>query len=68
MRKTAGGAKWLHTAASVTARYVPGVMRYTVRDPLLGEGAVLELEVLALNTTEGVVVRAEVSGATVPWS
>ena len=34
--KTAGGAKWLHTAASVTARYVPGVMRYTVRDPLLG--------------------------------
>ena len=64
--RTAAGAKWLHAAASVTARYVPGVMRYTVRDPLLGAGAALELEVLALNTTEGVVVRAEISGVTAP--
>jgi hypothetical protein len=64
--KTAAGAKWLHAAESVTARYVPGVMRYTVRDPLLGGGAALELEVLAFNTTEGVVVRAELTGGTTP--
>jgi hypothetical protein len=30
--KTAAGATWLHAAASITARYVPGAMRYTVRD------------------------------------
>lgn len=64
--KTAAGAIWLHAAASITARYVPGVMRYTVRDPLLGAGATLELEVLALAATEGLVVRAEISGGAEP--
>eukprot|EP01031_Cornospumella_fuschlensis_P001463 gene1463-1826_t len=41
-------------------------MRYTVRDPLLGAGVTLELEVLALAATEGLVVRAEISGGTEP--
>ena len=61
--KTAAGTKWLHAAATITARYVPGTMRYTVRDPLLGADGKIELEVLALAATEGLVVRAEISGS-----
>ena len=57
--RTAGGAKWLPEAASVAARYRPGEMLYEIRDPLLGTNAVLRLALLALDQTEGVIVRAE---------
>src|ERR1035438_7215509 len=54
--KAAGGAKWLHETAKITARYRPGMMLYEVRDPLLGAG-VLRLDAIALHQTDGVVVR-----------
>ena len=64
--KTAGGAKWLHEARRVTARYRPGTMLYEVRDPLLGAGAVLRLHAIALHQTDGLVVRVDVEGLTAP--
>lgn len=59
--RTAGGAKWLHEARRVTARYRPGEMRYEIRDPLLGRRGSLRLEAIALHQTEGLVVRIEAS-------
>ena len=53
------GAKWLFEAAQVTTRYRPGAMLYEVRDPVLGAGGVLHVEVLALAATDGLVVRVE---------
>ena len=64
--KTAGGTKWLFEADRVTSRYRPGSMLYEVRDPLLGAAGVLNVTVLALADTEGLVVRAELSGAAAP--
>jgi hypothetical protein len=64
--KTAGGAKWLHEAARITARYRPGEMLYEIRDPLLGAGAVLRLHAIALHQTDGLAVRVEASGLTGP--
>jgi hypothetical protein len=55
----AAGAKWLFEAAQVTTRYRPGAMLYEVRDPVLGAGGVLHVEVLALAATDGLVVRVE---------
>ncbi|HVN41666.1 MAG TPA: DUF4450 domain-containing protein, partial [Steroidobacteraceae bacterium] len=55
----AAGAKWLFEAERVTTRYRPGAMLYEVRDPVLGAGGVLHVEVLALAATEGLVVRIE---------
>ena len=60
--RSAGGAKWLHEAATVTARYRPGEMRYEIRDPLLGPGGVLRLVAVALDQTDGLVVRVEADG------
>jgi hypothetical protein len=60
--KTAAGAKWLHEAERVVTRYRPGVMLYEVHDPLLGAGGVLDLTVLALYQTDGLIVRAEAGG------
>jgi len=57
--RSAAGAKWLHEAASVIARYRPGEMLYEIRDPLLGPAGVLRLSVLAYDKTEGLIVRAE---------
>jgi hypothetical protein len=57
--RAAAGAKWLHEAARVSARYRPGEMFYEIRDPLLGGGGVVCLAVLALDQTEGLIVRAE---------
>ena len=64
--KTTAGTKWLFEAADVTSRYRPGSMLYEVRDPLLGAGGVLNVTVLALFDSEGLVVRAELAGATAP--
>jgi hypothetical protein len=57
--RAAGEAKWLHTAAHVTMRYRPGMLLYEIRDPLLGDGAELRLSAVALDRTEGLVVRVE---------
>ena len=64
--RTAGGAKWLHEAARITARYRPGTMLYEIRDPLLGAGAVLHIHAIALHQTDGLVVRIEADGLTAP--
>ncbi len=64
--KTAGGAKWLHEAARVTARYRPGTMLYEIRDPLIGAGAALRIHAIALHQTDGIIVRVEGAGLTAP--
>lgn len=63
--KTAVGQKWLFDAEKVVTRYRPGSMLYEIRDPLLG-GATLHLSALAMSATEGLVLRAELRGASVP--
>ncbi len=60
------GAKWLHEAARIAARYRPGTMLYEIRDPLLGAGGVLHLHAIALHQTDGLIVRIEASGLTAP--
>ena len=60
--RTAAGAKWLHEARRVTARYRPGEMLYEVSDPLLGAAGVLRVAACALVQTDGLVVRAEATG------
>ncbi len=55
-------AKWLHECRSIRSRYRPGTMLYEIRDPLLGEGAVLRLHAIALHGTEGLVVKLEGTG------
>jgi hypothetical protein len=53
-----GQSKWLIQAASITARYRSGGMRYDITDPLLGAGQ-LHLDVLALADAEGVLIKAQ---------
>ena len=53
------GSKWLADAEHVIARYRPGEMIYQVRDPLLGAEGVLRLSTLALDATDGLIVRVE---------
>ncbi len=57
--RTPDGAKWLHSAQSITSRYRPGSMIYDIRDPLLGPDGSIHLEAYALAATEGLVVRVE---------
>lgn len=52
------GTKWLHAAATIEARYRPGGMLYTIRDPLLGDGT-LRLAAYATVATEGLILRVE---------
>lgn len=54
-------AKWLHETATIEARYRPGGMLYTIRDPMLGDGT-LKLAAYAMPDSEGLIVRAEASG------
>ncbi|MBO9623584.1 MAG: DUF4450 domain-containing protein [Sphingomonas sp.] len=53
---------WLHDAASIVTRYLPGELQYEIRDPRLG-GATLRLAVLAWRDAEGLVLRAEAKNA-----
>ncbi|MEO7495058.1 MAG: DUF4450 domain-containing protein [Massilia sp.] len=70
--RTSGGAIWLHTAAAITSRYRPGELLYEIRDPRFGKDAVIRLEVLAYNRTEGLVLKAQGSalpaGAELFWA
>lgn len=52
-------SRWLHDARQIVTRYRPGELLYEIRDPLLGSGNRLELHVLALHATDGLVLRWE---------
>jgi hypothetical protein len=53
----ANQSKWLISAADIEARYRAGSMIYVIKDPLLGKG-VLHMQILALGSSEGLVVKA----------
>lgn len=55
-------AKWLQDAAHVTMRYRPGSLLYDIRDSLLGAHGVLKLQVLSMSRTDGLILRAMLSG------
>jgi len=63
--KTSGGTKWLNDARQIVTRYRPGSLLYEIHDPLLGDG-VLNLTVVPLNETKGVIAQAELLGANLP--
>ena len=55
---TPSGSKWLHDAARIEARYSEGTMRYELRDPFLGGGA-LRLTALSPKDGEGLLIAIE---------
>jgi hypothetical protein len=63
--RTSAGAKWLHEADTVVARYRAGSMVYEVHDALLGSAA-LRLQVVATAETEGLIAGATLTGADTP--
>ncbi|MFC2138986.1 DUF4450 domain-containing protein [Bacteroidota bacterium] len=52
-------SKWLIDANEIEARYRPGSMIYKIRDPILGEEGSIDLIVLAMADTEGMIIKAE---------
>lgn len=62
---------WLHEARSIVTRYLPGELRYEIRDPRLGD-ATLRITVLAYRDAEGMVLQAEAthldSGTRLLWA
>lgn len=50
-------SKWLIAAGNIVTRYRAGSMIYDIKDPMLGNG-ILHMEVLALSTSEGLVLKA----------
>jgi hypothetical protein len=63
--KTVTGVKWLNDAQEIVARYRPGAMLWSLRDPLLGD-ATLQLSAIAPREVEGLIVQAELSGEPSP--
>ena len=61
--KTANGIKWMNDADKIVTRYRAGSMVYEIQDPLLGDG-ILNLSVLPLGESKGLIARAELRGAT----
>lgn len=53
---------WLHDARSIVTRYLPGELRYEIRDSRLGD-ATLRITVLAYRDVEGMVLRADATNA-----
>ncbi|MGS2762602.1 DUF4450 domain-containing protein [Sinomicrobium sp. M5D2P9] len=51
-------SKWIIDCDSIATRYRPGSMLYTIKDKLLGKGA-LHLRILALADEEGFVLKAD---------
>jgi Domain of unknown function (DUF4450) len=60
--RAGNSAKWLQDAAHVTMRYRPGSLLYDIRDPLLGVHGLLQLQVLSMTRTDGLILRATLSG------
>ena len=58
-------SKWLTQANTITARYRPGAMLYTVEDSLLGKGK-LFVAILALADGEGFVIQTKLENTTAP--
>jgi hypothetical protein len=58
-------SKWLTQANTITARYRPGAMLYTVEDSLLGKGKMF-LEILALADGEGFVIQTKLENTAAP--
>ncbi|PYS70257.1 MAG: glycogen debranching protein, partial [Acidobacteria bacterium] len=63
--KTSTSQKWLFDTARIITRYRPGSMLYEISDPLLGRGK-LRLTALPMGDTEGLVLRVELQGSTLP--
>lgn len=59
------GAKWLHEAGHVEARYRGGSLVYEIRDPLLG-GGVLRITAVAPKQGEGLLLKIESAAAGPP--
>jgi len=55
-------SKWIIEAKEIETRYRPGSMVYKIKDPILGSGT-LNLSVLAQADGEGIIVKAEFTGA-----
>ena len=53
------GTIWLQDAKNIVSRYRPGEMLYEIRDPILGTQGRLQIAVVALPMTDGVIVRLE---------
>jgi len=58
-------SKWLTQANTITARYRPGKMLYSIEDSLLGSGK-LFIEMLALADGEGFVIQARLEHSAMP--
>ena len=58
-------SKWLTQSNTITARYRPGAMLYTVEDSLLGKGK-LYVAFLALADGEGFVIQTKLENTTSP--
>ena len=56
-------SKWLIEASSIEARYRPGSMLYSIKDPLLGN-ATLAIQVLAGADDENIIIKAHITGTT----
>jgi hypothetical protein len=56
-------SKWLTEAKYIKATYRAGSMLYEVKDPLLGNGT-LQIVVLALADTEGMIIKTQFVGTT----
>jgi hypothetical protein len=63
--KTSAGIKWLNDAGKIVTRYRAGSLIYEIHDALLGDGG-LDLTILPLSETKGLIVRAELRGANFP--
>ncbi len=63
--QTASGAKWLHQAKQIDARYDGGGMIYEIQDPLLGKGR-LRLTAISPKEGEGLLIRIESANASPP--
>ncbi|MXN92529.1 DUF4450 domain-containing protein [Flavobacterium sp. Sd200] len=56
---------WATEAQTITARYRPGAMLYTIQDPLLGNGKLL-IEVLAMADADGFLIKTELQNVKDP--
>ncbi|MDB5325620.1 MAG: hypothetical protein JWM57_1189 [Phycisphaerales bacterium] len=62
---TGGQTKWLRDAAKIDARYADAAMSYVVTDPA-SPGITIRLTAVALRDTEGLILKADIEGATAP--